>query len=254
MTSDAFEGKAEWFDRHYESTRGRVRFRVLREQLKEALPPPPVSVLDAGGGPGRFSAALAADGYSVTLLDPSEEMLERARRALSGHGDARIVRGTAEEAPALFGRERFDAVLLHAVVCYTEDLDAVLGGVAATLKQGGVLSLVFKNRDALPFRHAIEGRLAEAVRALEGPCEAGNLGIVNRARTRGELERALSRAGFAVRSVRGVRLFSEFLTTEPEEEKEVEQLVNLELRAGAREPYRSVARLCHLVCELQPAS
>ena len=253
MTKDAFGGKAEWFDQHYEGVRGRVRFRVLREQLKEALPPPPAAILDAGGGPGRFSAALAADGYSVALLDPSEAMLERAERALSGHDDARVVLGTAEEAPALFGRERFDAVLLHAVVCYAEDLDAVLGGVAAALKPGGVLSLVFKNRDALPFRHVVEGRLAEAARSLEDPREAGNLGIVNRALTRGELEPALSRAGFAVRAVRGVRLFSEFLTTEPEEEEEVERLVELELRAGAREPYRSVARLCHLVCERRPA-
>ena len=249
MSPDPFDEKAEWFDRHYEGVRGRVRFRVLREQLKEALPPPPASVLDAGGGPGRFSAALAADGYSVALLDPSEEMLERAEGALAGHRDARIVRGKAEEAPALFGGESFDAVLLHAVVCYADDLDAVLGGVAATLKPGGVLSLVFKNRHALPFRHVTRGSLAEAARALDDPREAGNLGIVNRARTREELEPALSRAGFEVRGVRGVRLFAEFLTAEPEEEEEVERLVDLELRAGAREPYRSVARLCHLICE-----
>lgn len=43
-------------------------------------------------------------------------------------------------------------------------------------------------------------------------------------------------------------LFTEFLAAEPEQE-EVEQLVDLELRAGAKEPYRSVARLCHLICE-----
>ncbi len=249
MSPKGFDGKAEWFDRHYEDVRGRVRFRVLREQLKEALPPPPAAILDAGGGPGRFSAALSTDGYAVTLLDPSEEMLARAERALSGHRDARVVKGKAEEAPSIFGPEAFDAVLLHAVVCYAEDLDAVLGGVAQALKRGGVLSLVFKNRHALPFRHVIRGSLAEAARSLEDPREAGNLGIANRARTREELEPALSRAGFEVRGVRGVRLFAEFLAAEPEEEEEVERLVDLELRAGAIEPYRSVARLCHLVCE-----
>ena len=248
MSPEPFDGKAARFDRHYEGVRGRVRLRVLREQLKEALPPPPASVLDAGGGPGRFSAALAADGYAVTLLDPSEEMLERASAALSGHRDARVVGGKVEDAPGLFGVEAFDAVLLHAVVCYVEDLDAVLGGVAATLKPGGVLSLVFKNRHALPFRHVTQGRLVEAARALDDPREAGNLGIVNRARTREELESALSRTGFEVRGVLGVRLFAEFLTAELAEQ-EVESLVDLELRAGAREPYRSVARLCHLICE-----
>ena len=102
-------------------------------------------------------------------------MLERAAAALSGHRGARVVRGTAEEASGLLGREAFDAVLLHAVVCYVEDLDAVLGGVAAALKPGGVLSLVFKNRHALPFRHVTRGHLAEAVRVLDDPREAGNL-------------------------------------------------------------------------------
>lgn len=248
MSTESFDGKAAWFDRHYDGMRGRVRFRVLREQLREALPPPPAAVLDAGGGPGRFSAALAKAGYDVTLLDPSEEMLERASGALSGHPGARLVKGNAEDAPGLLGRGTFDAALLHAVVCYVEDPDAVLGGVAAALKPGGVLSLVFKNRHALPFRHVTRGHFAEAARALDDPLEAGNLGIVNRARSREELEPALSRAGFEVREVRGVRLFSEFLTAEPGEQG-VESLVDLELRAGAREPYRSVARLCHLICE-----
>lgn len=251
MSTDQFDEKAAWFDRHYEGVRGRVRFRVLREQLKEALPPPPASVLDAGGGPGRFSAALAADGYAVTLLEPSEKMRERAAVALSEHRDARVVEGTAEEAPRLLGREAFDVVLLHAVVCYVEDVDAVLRGVAATLKPGGVLSLVFKNRHALPFRHVTRGHLAEAVRALDDPLEAGNLGIVNRARTREELEPALSRVGFEVRGALGVRLFTEFLAEEPEGREE-DELVDLELRAGAREPYRTVARLCHLICERNP--
>jgi len=248
MSTDSFDSKAEWFDRHYESVRGRVRFRVLREQLMEVLPPPPASVLDVGGGPGRFSAALAAEGYAVTLLEPSQKMRERAAASLSGHRDARVVEGAAEEAPGLLGRGAFDVVLLHAVVCYVEDLDAVLRGVAATLKPGGVLSLVFKNRHALPFRHVSQGRFAEAARALDDPREAGNLGLVNRARTREELEPALSRAGFELRGVRGVRLFAEFLTQEPGNQEE-DELVDLELRAGAREPYRSVARLCHLICE-----
>lgn len=246
---DPFAGKAEWFDRHYDTARGRVRLRVLREQLGEALPATPSDVLDAGGGPGRLAALLASDGYRVTLLDPSEEMLGCAEGALAPHaGRSRLVLGRAEDARAFFGPGSFDAVLLHAVICYVEDLGAVLDAVSAVLKPSGVLSVVFKNRDALPFRHAAEGRIGEALRVLEDPCEAGNLGVVNRARTRGEVEEALDRAGFAVLAAYGVRAFADLVAKDLVEE-DVEALVSLELRAARLEPYRSVARLCHLICE-----
>ena len=247
---DPFAEKAGWFDQHYDTTRGRVRFRVLRDQLKEVLPAPPATVLDAGGGIGRFAAALATDGYQVTLLDPSGPMLERAEAALAPYAEnSRTVSGRAEEARSLFGPESFDAVLLHAVICYIEDLGAVLSSVAAVLKPGGVLSVVFKNRDALPFRHAARGRIREAMRVLEDPFDVGNLGIVNHARTRGEVEEALAQTGFEMRRTYGVRVFADLLSEELEEEDSVEALVTLESRAARLEPYRSVARLYHLVGE-----
>lgn len=247
---DPFAEKAGWFDQHYDTTRGRVRFRVLREQLREVLPSPPADILDAGGGTGRFAAALADDGYRVTLLDPSRSMLERAEAALDPYaGNSRILPGRAEEARSLFGPGSFDAVLLHAVICYLEDPESILSSVAAVLKQGGALSVVFKNRDALPFRHAAQGRIREAARVLEDPLDAGDLGIVNRARTRGEVEEALARTGFEMRRAYGVRVFADLISEELEEEDAVEALVALELRAARLEPYRSVARLYHLVGE-----
>ncbi len=133
---DSFAEKAGWFDQHYDTTRGRVRFRVLRQQLREVLPAPPADVLDVGGGTGRFAAALAADGYRVTLLDPSGPMLERAEAALDPYVEnSRVVPGRAEEARSLFGPGTLDAVLLHAVICYVEDSESILSSVAAVLKR-----------------------------------------------------------------------------------------------------------------------
>lgn len=149
----------------------------------------------------------------------------------------------------MFGPGAFDAVLLHTVICYVEDLGAILSSVAEVLKPGGILSVVFKNRDALPFRHAAQGRIREAVRVLEDPFEAGNLGIANRARTRGEVEEALTRTGFEIRRAYGVRVFTDLISEELKGEDAVEALVALELRTARLEPYRSVARLFHLLCE-----
>jgi 2-polyprenyl-3-methyl-5-hydroxy-6-metoxy-1,4-benzoquinol methylase len=83
---DAFTGKAEWFDDHYASVRGRIRLELVLERLKPALPPAPARILDAGGGTGAFAIPLAAAGYEVTLLDRSAEWLDRARSNVSAAG------------------------------------------------------------------------------------------------------------------------------------------------------------------------
>lgn len=245
--NDPFAGKAKRFDRYYDDTlRGRVRFRILREQLREVLPAPPVDILDAGGGPGRLAAGLCADGHRVTLLDPSEEMLDLAGKALALYAErSRVVRGLAEDAPTMFGPAAFDAALLVAVICYVAEPGALLGAMASVVKPGGALSVVFKNRAALPFRHAAEGKVTEALRSLDDPAETGNLGVANRARSCAEVREALDLAGFDILGAYGVRAFADLVPGGLGEADEVE-LVALELRVAGLEPYRSVSRLLHL--------
>ncbi|MBN1878218.1 MAG: hypothetical protein JXA33_28625 [Anaerolineae bacterium] len=47
----------------------RTEFAVSLKVINEFLPKSPCSVLDVGGGPGRYAIELARQGYSVTLLD-----------------------------------------------------------------------------------------------------------------------------------------------------------------------------------------
>ncbi len=69
----------EWerFDRH------RMEFAITKRVLARFLPPPPVSILDCGGGPGRYSIHLAQQGYSVTLLDLAKNNLLFAQNKAS---------------------------------------------------------------------------------------------------------------------------------------------------------------------------
>ena len=58
--------------------RHRMEFEVSMLVLKEYLPKPPRTVLDVGGGPSRYSIALAKKGYDVTLVDISKNCLDFA--------------------------------------------------------------------------------------------------------------------------------------------------------------------------------
>jgi SAM-dependent methyltransferase len=82
---DTWAGLADQFaDEAYASVKGRVRTYVLHQQLLEHLAAPPVLVLDVGGGAGHQSFPLAQAGYDVTLLDPSQAMLDKAQQRLEG--------------------------------------------------------------------------------------------------------------------------------------------------------------------------
>ncbi|MDA4114647.1 MAG: class I SAM-dependent methyltransferase [Thaumarchaeota archaeon] len=71
-------------------------------------------LLDAGGGPGRYTAALAKRGYEIVLLDLVPENLEFAGSRLKRLGLMGRIRGLVEgsiEDLSAFPSESFDAVL-----------------------------------------------------------------------------------------------------------------------------------------------
>ena len=65
----------EWtrMDRH------RMEFRTTLRAMSEFIPPRS-TILDIGGGPGRYSIELAKAGHRVTLLDLSSQNVELARQ------------------------------------------------------------------------------------------------------------------------------------------------------------------------------
>ena len=87
---------------------------MLTMHFLEKYMPKSGTVLDAGGGPGRYSIELAKQGYSIVLLDLVPEMLEIARKKMRRAGILRRVRqfaqGSIEDLSA-FSDASFDAVL-----------------------------------------------------------------------------------------------------------------------------------------------
>jgi S-adenosylmethionine-dependent methyltransferase len=240
-----FDERAEWFDRHYDTPRGRVRATLLLERLAATLPPPPATVLDVGGGSGAIAIPLAVRGYDVTLLDPSPAMLELARRHAAGASvDLRFVEGGVERITAL-APGPFDGICCHAVLMYLDDPALHLADMRQAARYGATLSLLEKNRLALAMRPGLRGDYAEALRVLDDPVATGNLGIPNRSRSPADWDELLIAAGWRLDSWVGIRLFSD-LSPDVVGDADYDRLVTLEREAGQREPYRSVARLIHL--------
>jgi SAM-dependent methyltransferase len=217
---------------------------LVLERVRAAAPPPPAGVLDVGGGSGAIAIPLAADGYRVTVADPSRGMLDvAAAKAAQAGVDIRLERVGIDDLPAS-PLGTFDVVCCHAVLLYVDDPLSALHTLRSAAREGATLSLLEKNRGALAIRPGLAGDYAEALRVLDDPLATGNLGIANRSHSVATWLGWLDEAGWNVSSWAGIRLFSD-TARDDLSEPAFRALLELEREAGSREPYRSVARLVH---------
>lgn len=252
MTEDVWAAVTSRFVDHYETLYGRTRTYVLHQHLKEHLPPPPGRVVDVGGGAGHQAIPLAQEGYEVTIVDPSAEMLAAARQRLMAEPDdvqarVRLVKGTGETAGEAVGGEAFTAALCHGVVMYVDDPEPLVAGLCGLVAPGGVVSIVAKNAAALAMRPAHEGDWAAVLEAFDATHQANGLGMDTRADTVGGLSGMLARQGIEPVAWYGVRLFTEGWGRERPATDEDSAVFAAELEASQRDPYRQLSRLFHLV-------
>jgi SAM-dependent methyltransferase len=81
--------------------------------LKKYLPKQGL-ILDAGGGPGRYTIELARRGYDIVLLDLVPEMLKTAKKKAGQAGVLKKISQFVESSTldlSAFPNEKFDAVL-----------------------------------------------------------------------------------------------------------------------------------------------
>jgi SAM-dependent methyltransferase len=249
--TDPFSRLADLFLTHRRTLRGVVRYTLVARQLEEHLPSPPARVADVGGGAGQQAIPPARKGYEVTILDPSPIMLREARRTLTSEGeDVRrrmsLVQGEGEQAAELLGRESFDAVLCHGVLMYLEDPRPMIQELAAIGRPGALVCVLAKNASTLAMRPALEARYKDALSALDADRDLGGLGVETRGDTVEGLSALFEEAGLEVVRWYGIRVFTDHLGDQ-DPGTDLPEVLELEWQASRRDPYRSVARLIHLI-------
>ncbi|QWF79466.1 class I SAM-dependent methyltransferase [Amycolatopsis sp. CA-230715] len=261
MDDDTWAGLADQFaDGAYATAKGRVRTYVMHRQLLEHLPPPPASVLDVGGGAGHQSFPLAQAGYDVTLLDPSQGMLDKAQQRMPEEVRQRVafVRAGGENAAGALGGRRFDAVLCHGVLGYLEHPEPVIDQLCRCATPGGLVSIMAGNADAAAVRPALERRWEDALASFDARSETGVLGLPTYATTVAELSALVRNRGVETLSWYGVWLFVDWLdlsgaAVDPADAARLQAAAEVELEAGRRDPYRQLSRIFHLVGRKVPS-
>ena len=164
----------------------------------------------------------------------------------------RLVEVRGENAPEVLDREVFGGVLCHGVLMYLDDPAPVLDSLCRLTAPGGLLSIVTKNVEVMAMRHAHEGDWAAALAAFDSDRQVNGLGVD----TRGDHVDALS-AMIADRGVDpiawyGVRLFTDGWTPDRPVTDPEDLVLQVELEASRRDPYRRLSRLFHLLGRRHP--
>lgn len=240
--------------------RDAVRQELVARQLHAHLPAGRrLRILDAGCGQGTQALRLAREGHQVTGMDADPEMLDAFTAALAGEDEAvrsrvRLIQADGRAVGRWYGPGSFDVVLCHGVLMYLEEPDPILAALARVLGEGGLLSLLVRNGDALALRAGLAGDWAGALAAFDADLYVNRIGVAARADRRAGLTTTLREIGVPVRAWYGVRLFTDLApdgAQVPADPGEWGALLAAEEEAGRRDPYRGVAALLHL-CAVRP--
>lgn len=208
----------------------------------------PCDVVDIGGGTGGFAVRLAAEGHRVTVVDPSPDALAAAARRADERGVADRVlgrQGDLGDLLDLVDPASADLVLCHGVLGIVPDARAAVDVLARVLRPGATLSLLVNQLHAAVIHRAMSGHLGRAAELLNGIGE----GDGERRFTAADVEDLLAGSGLVVRSVHGVRVFTDLvpsglLDLEP---GAGEALLELERAVAGRPDYRTVASQLHVL-------
>ncbi|MDF8266238.1 class I SAM-dependent methyltransferase [Luteipulveratus flavus] len=256
------DGVDPWL-RRLGNVRNVVRQEMVARQLASHLEQR-ARVLDVGAGQGTQAIRLARLGHEVTCVEPDPAMRDAFSDSvapLAGSVRARLTLhdaalGTLDQ--VLAGRT-FEAVLCHGVLMYLPASEPAVRELASLVTRGGLLSLVTRNAEAIPWRPALraqwEGSLAgfDELDAAEhdgrDATYVNELGVRARADRLADLVSSIERHGLQLEEWYGVRVASDrFPVDEPlPPQVELAALLDVEERLGRRDPYRGLGTLMHLI-------
>lgn len=164
MINDFYTGYNEDI-RLFKNRRGQLEMLTTMHYIHKVLPEPG-AVLEIGAGTGRYSIALAKEGYQVSAVELAEQNFELLRKNSEGMDNLQAIRGDAVDLRFL-PDDRYDLTLLLGPMYHLynkEDQLAALREAIRVTKPGGYILTAFLSVYAILTDNYLCGNLLEGLR------------------------------------------------------------------------------------------
>ena len=214
--TEPFDANASAFSDYQRTPWGRLLHDLASANVQRHLDALPLRILDVGGGNGVEAISFAGQGHTVTILEPSGELLSEARTNAEAAGVTErmeFYQAAIADIPGLFAEARFELVLCHNVLQYVDDMAAALRAICHALLPGGLMSVISVNRYSEAYREALQQlRPRAALEKLDtGTIFSGVFKTQVRAYAAEEVSGALEALGCALLARYGVRCVYDYI-------------------------------------------
>ncbi len=137
---DYYDYLSFWEGRSYEDNSERIALERLLKKI-----PQKESLVDIGGGFGRFCRLYGNQFENCIVLDPSEKNLDIGRKTYSKYPNLKFLKG---QLPALpFENGQFQTALMVRVAHHIKDLIPSFAEISRVLRNNGYFILEFANKN-----------------------------------------------------------------------------------------------------------
>ena len=159
-----------FYDGYHEDSRlarsrhGQMEYRTTMHLIRRFLPKDG-KILELGAGTGRYSVALAREGFRVTAVELAEKNLALLRQNAAGLDNLTALQGDAVDL-SRFADDSFDLTLSFGPMYHLyEDAErsAALREAVRVTKPGGVILTAFLSVHAILWDNYLRGNLAEGL-------------------------------------------------------------------------------------------
>ncbi len=146
------------------SRHGQLEYLTTMNYIHKFVPPES-KILEVGAGTGRYSVALAMEGYDVTAVELVENNLEVLRQNAAGLKNITSYQGDAADL-SLFADNSFDAVLILGPMYHLfekAEQHRALDEAIRVSKPGGVIMAAFLSVYSIMYNNYLEGNFREGI-------------------------------------------------------------------------------------------
>jgi S-adenosylmethionine-dependent methyltransferase len=237
----------------YQSAKGKIRLAMLESDLDELIPflqrDNKCTVLDAGCGTAEIAYLLASKNTDMVLSDISEKMLQQARDVFSEslpEVPVNFVHASIQQLPEKL-QQRFDLVLCHAVLEWMEQPKVAIETLVKFVEPGGYLSLMFFNRNSLVMRQMLNGNLKK-LKSENFQDKKTTLTPISPLEPE-TVYQWLEHEGLSILRKTGIRVMYDYMAGNVRSKRTFEDILEMEKRYSGQEPFRSLGRYIHVVCQ-----